>query len=298
MAPQGVWFPLGFPLQLTTNSAETVCAIEQSWGDGKQAFDARPLRLQVTVSAGGKSSEPAFHIDGHWLAIIADRENYAVADLEGLSAWCRVTSGTVADGAWFRWFFLDALILSLLAQKHTVPVHAGCVARAGSGVLLFGSSGAGKSTLAWACARAGWSLVGDDAAWLLPKTEPAIAIGRPQQVRLRPDAPRHFPELAGLEAKARPNGKMSIELRTREFPQVLTAGRTDIERVLFLERGEGAEMVPVARETAFEAMLRDCVPYRAEVHARHKETVSQLAKLPAFRLQYQSLDEALELLRC
>ena len=298
VAPQSVWYPLGFPLQLTTNSPEVLRAAGQSWGESEQAFDAQPLCLRVTVSPGEKAAGPAFHIDGHLLTIVGDRENYAIADLNGLSACCRVTAGTVADAAWFRWFFLDALILSLLAQKHTVPVHAGCVAREKSGVLLFGSSGAGKSTLAWACARAGWRLVGDDAAWLLPGAEPAMAIGRPQQVRLRPDAPRHFPELAGLAAKARPNGKMSIELRLCEFPDIRTAPRTEIERVVLLERGAGVGLIPIARETALQAMLRDCVPYREEVHARHKATVSKLADVPAFRLQYRSLDEALELLRC
>jgi len=294
-----VCHPLGFRVNLTTNSPEVVRAAGESWGAGGAGFESQPLQLRVLVSPGGKAAEPAFHVESHLLSIVSDRENYAVADLRALSGWCRVTSATVADSAWFRWFFLDALILSLLAQKHTVPVHAGCVARDGCGVLLFGSSGAGKSTLAWACARAGWSLVGDDASWLLPEANDPIAVGRPQQVRLRPDAPRHFPELAGMAAHARPNGKMSIELRTRDFPLVRTESRARVGRVVFLDRGHAAPgLIPVPREAALEGMLRDCVPYRDEVHARHVATVRRFADVPAFRLRYGSLGEALELLRC
>jgi len=293
-----VCYPLGFPVRLTSNSEAVVRAAEESWGGNKPLFETDALRLRVMVGAGAKAAEPAFHVERHLLSIVGDRENYAVADLRGLFGWCRVTEATAADGPWFRWFYLDAMILSLLAQRHTVPVHAGCVSREGSGVLLFGPSGAGKSTLSWACARAGWSLVGDDAAWLLPNARRPTALGRPQQVRLRPDAPRHFPELEGMQAHARPNGKMSIEIRTREFPQIRTAQHTAVERAVFLDRGDGVpSLTPVARETALEKMLRDCVPYRDEVHARHAAAVSRLADLPTFRLQYRSLDEALELLR-
>ena len=296
---RAVCYPLGFPVNLTTNSPDVLRAAEESWGSGGMEFEARPLRIRVMVGAGPKAADPVFHIEGHLFSIVSGRENYAVADLNALFAWCRVTAATVTDSAWFRWFFLDALILSLLAQRHTVPVHAGCVAREGSGVLLLGPSGAGKSTLSWACAREGWSFVGDDAAWLLPESEQPVAVGRPRQVRLRPDATRHFPELASMAAHARPNGKMSIEIRTRDFPGVRTASHAQVERVVFLERRDSSPgLIAMPKEDALEGVLRDCVPYRDEVHARHIATVRKLAALPAFRLQYRSLDEALELLRC
>jgi hypothetical protein len=289
--------PLGFRLNLITNSADVLRAAGESWGQSRQEFDGKPLDLRVVVSdVQIKAAKPRFEIERHLFSIISDRHNYAVADLNALYGACYVTQETVADQAWFRWFFLDAMVLSLLAQQHTVPVHAGCVSRDGAGTLLFGQSGAGKSTLSWACARAGWSLVGDDAAWLLPDTDQPTAIGRPQQVRLRPDAPRHFPELSGMATKARPNGKLSIELKTRDFPQIRTKSHTAVDRIVLLGRGDEPKLVPVSRDQALEAMLRDCVPYRDEVHARHVQTIERLADLPAWRLQYRTLDEALALL--
>jgi hypothetical protein len=286
-------YPLGFRVNLTTNSREVERAAEESWGSSRHEFEGKPLDLRITVTENGeRATDPSYRIERHLLSIVSDRANYAVADLERLVACCYVTSRTVADRPFFRWFFLDALILSLLAQKHTVPVHAGCVARRGAGVLLFGASGAGKSTLAWACARAGWSLVGDDAAWLLPET--AVAIGRPQQVRLRPDAPRHFPELAGLATQARPNGKLAIEIKPADFPGIRTATHAPVSRVVFLDRRDQSPgLVAVPQEAALDAMLRDCVPYRDEVHARHVATVAKLSHVPAHRLHYRTVDALL-----
>jgi len=289
-------YPLGFPVDLITNSTAVIDSAEDSWGSVEQQFEGRPLELRVDVGPGPKGREPSFRIERHLLSIVSDRSNYALADLDELFACCVVTEETVADRAWFRWFYLDAILLSMLAQRHTVPVHAGCVAGAGGGVLLFGSSGAGKSTLTWACARAGWTLVSDDAAWLLPGASQPTAVGRPQQVRLRPDAPRHFPELEGKQGQARPNGKVAIELRPREFPSIRTASRTAVNGVVFLDRGEGsAELAPMERDEALAKMLRDCVPYRDEVHARHAVTVARLADLPAWRMRYSGLDEGIAL---
>ena len=84
-------------------------------------------------------------------------------------------------------------------------------------ICLTGVSGSGKSSLAFACARAGWTFVSDDATWL-PIDEPAIAVGRPRHARFREDAPRLFPELARYAAEQRPNGKITIEAPLADFP--------------------------------------------------------------------------------
>ncbi|MDA0204716.1 MAG: hypothetical protein O2795_05130 [Acidobacteria bacterium] len=47
------------------------------------------------------------------------------------------------------------MVYCLLTEKHLPPIHTGCVALGGQGLLLVGDSGAGKSTLAFGCARLG-----------------------------------------------------------------------------------------------------------------------------------------------
>lgn len=86
-------------------------------------------------------------------------------------------------------------------------VHAGAVALDGRGVLLVGVGGRGKSTTALACARAGFSFLGDDLC--------IVEVGSPD-----PSAP---PRLHGIYATA----KLNRDSRTRlEAGDWLTLGVT------------------------------------------------------------------------
>jgi hypothetical protein len=172
------------------------------------------------------------------------------------------------------------------------------VARAGAGLLLCGESGAGKSTLAFACGRAGWTYVCDDCTWLLAGSSDRMAIGRPHQVRFRHDVTQHFPELAGHIARIRPNGKPSIEVPTSLFPHIATAARCPITGIVFLDRASGgpARAESIASGEAVDALFRDMPSYGEDVDPIHEGTVSALLGLPAWRLHYQSLEEALSLL--
>ncbi len=65
-------------------------------------------------------------------------------------------------------------------------------------VMLCGDSGAGKTTLSYACARAGWTYICDDASYLLNSGTDRTVMGTCNQVRFRPPAVELFPELLGL----------------------------------------------------------------------------------------------------
>src|SRR4029077_19439661 len=117
---------------------------------------------------GDLAPEPVFRGQGHNFSIVSDRDNFAFYDSGPMSGCCFVSEKTVQARSWFRYYFLETMVYMLLAQRYVVPVHAACVARDGSGVLLCGNSGAGKSTLSFACARAGWTFLTDESTWLLP----------------------------------------------------------------------------------------------------------------------------------
>ena len=186
----------------------------------------------------------------------------------------------------------------LLTQRYVVSLHAACVARDDAGILLCGKSGAGKSTLSFACARAGFTYLADDCTWILPGER--TAIGKPHQVRFRHDAARHFPEVEGYlaSASARPSGKLSIELPTSLFPGMVTAGRTPVRCLVFPDREGGgpARIERMSSEDAVTLLLADLPSYGAEVNAMHETTVRSLAALPAWRLTYRALDDAIRLL--
>jgi hypothetical protein len=285
-------------VNLLTNSQEVHAAAAESWGWYSPEFHRPPLEVRIIVrEAGELAPEPSFLTQAHLLTMVSDRDNLACVDCKSLLSYAFVSAKTAADHAWFRWFFLEPMVYFQLAQSYTVPIHAACIAREGRGILLSGTSGAGKSTLAFACARAGWTFVADDATSLLQESEDRIAIGKPHQARVRDDAPRLFPELEGYCTRARPNGKLSIEIPLDAFPRIQTALHCRIEAMVFLDRclaTPGLRNVPA--EEAAAALLADMPSYGAEVRARHERAVGRLLAVPAYSLRYERLEDAMKLL--
>ncbi len=276
------FFPLGFRLEIATNSREVLQAAAESWGAWRPGFDQAPVRLSVVVEPGGDApQEPVFRARGAQFAIVSGPADFAMYESQSLEGCCFVTERTAADHAWFRWYFLEALVYMLLAQRYVVPVHAACVARGGRGVLLCGASGAGKSSLAWACARTGWEFLSDDASFLLSDGPGRRVIGKPHQARFRLDAPSLFPELAGFAAGAHPGGKLSMEVPLAAFPQLKSAQECELASVVFLKRASTpARALRIEAEDAVERLLRDMPSYGDEVNAIHERAVERLPPSP------------------
>jgi len=294
------FYPAGFPLMLATNSEGVMDCARESWGEWNGDFDVRPLRISVVVDPGGAIAEaPAFRKHSHLLLFVSDSRNFASADTVTGEAAIYVTQATVADHTLFRWLFLDALAYMMLTNLYVVSLHAACVARDGEGLLLCGKSGAGKSTLAVAAARAGFTFLSDDCTWVRTGIDELFAIGKPHQVRLRGDAARHFPELAGFPARTLPNGKLSLEAPVSLLAGVRSARHARITKLVFLQREDGVPpaISSVNSEDAATMLLADLPSYGPEVNAAHERTVAQLAALPARRLAYSLLDDAIRLLR-
>ena len=295
----GTFFPLGFRVEIATNSRDVLEAAAESWGGYAPEYCYPPVELRVVVQpAGALAPEPVFRGQRRLFSIVADRDNYACYESGSLFGYCFVSQKTAADHAWFRFYFLETMAHMLLAQRWVMPVHAACVARDGTGVLLCGLSGAGKSTLAWACARAGWTYVTDDGTWLLTQMEDRTALGRCRSIRFRENAADLFPELGEYISRARPNGKISIEVALDAFPHIRTASRCRVGAVVLLDRRDGVETSaqPVAAAEAIERLLRDMPWYGDDVRAMYERTAGRLLEVPAYRLTYENLDQAVALL--
>ncbi len=295
----GAYHPLGYRAEVTTNSPDVLEAARESWGSYGPQFECEPVSLRIVVEAEGEhAEEPAFRQQGHLLSIVSDRSNFLVGDLQTLSGCGFIARKTALDHAWLRWFFLESMVQACLEQRYFAAVHAACVASNETGVLLCGTSGAGKSTLAYACARDGWTYLGDESVHLLLDAEPGAALGKPHQVRFRPDARFLFPELHSYPATMRPNGRVSLEVPMCELPQIRTASRCQIGCVVFLDRlpGKRARAEAVSEAEAMKALLRDKPFLGEELWARHKATVRRLTRVPAYRMEYDQLGPAVELL--
>jgi len=294
----GTYYPVGFRLDIATNSRDVLEAAAEAWGSFLPEYDAAPINLRISVQDGGDlAPEAVYRTQGGLFSIVSDRDNLACFDPRSMFGFCHLSAKTAADHAWFRWHFLEGIVYMMLAQERVTPVHAAGVERNGSGVLLCGNSGAGKSTLAYACARAGWTYIGDDSIMLLSNSDDRIGIGKPHQVRFCDDAPELFPELLPYTTRARPNGKIAMEVPTADFPQIRTAARCRIDAVVFLERRPGrAHVERIAQSEVLDGLLQEGPSYGEEVFARHRRAVRRLAGMPAYRMRYDTLDEAVSLL--
>jgi hypothetical protein len=191
-------------------------------------------------------------------------------------------------------FFLNASPLSHVATRFTTPIHAGCVSLNGKGVLLCGDSGAGKSSLSYACARAGWTFVSDDASYLLNGGDGRTVAGDCHHVRLRPTAADLFPEINGMKVTPRAAGKPSIILATAELPQLTCEPTARVDYMVFLNRRAAGppKLQPYSKEVA-RNFLRQVQYGGAESLAAQYREIERLLKVDVLELRYTEMDWAI-----
>lgn len=293
-------YPLGFPILAETNSPDVLEALQESWGRFEKAFDTNPLHLSVAVSADEQEESlppPVFRCRRHILSVYGNRANQAACDMAAGFACAWITESTARNRLYLRDAFTDALVYTMLHGLHLSAVHGACVSWNGCGVLLCGVSGAGKTSLAVACALRGWSLVCDDASYLVRNFRGATVIGNPYELRFKRDAARLFPLLSEHESVQRTNGKPTVFARPTDFPGIRTEVRADVQYLIFLNRKEGAEvrLTPVMDDIQERLKLPR---YGDEwMIAEQEECLRNLDRVRAYDFTYSEFDSAEESLR-
>ncbi|MCU1322808.1 MAG: HPr(Ser) kinase/phosphatase [Acidobacteriaceae bacterium] len=307
------FFPLGFELQIESNSEEILTAAQESWGE--QVSPITPsgyllkLRLGVLPS-GGALCPPATVVraNSHLLTILADQENFAVCDLRLGEAFGWISPSCLAHRSYLRYHFLEAIALCLLSGSHITPIHGAAISLNHRGLLLCGESGAGKSTLAYACARSGWTFTSDDASYLLwkqertsgeqhpldlPQEQPRVR-GNAYQVRFRPSARDLFPELEGRGLTPRTEGKPSIEVRTAELTRITIAPEASIHAIILLHRHDSAEvnLKRLTREDIEPYLEASLFPLEG-IRQLQASALEPLLRLPVYEIHYRDLAPAI-----
>jgi hypothetical protein len=290
------FYPLGFPLKLETNSAEVIAAASEGWGAFEQTFEQAPVRLCLGVHEGGGDALPLESVvrsREHVMSVIADPENFVICDFERGFGFGWVTERTAADHPLLRYRFLTSGGATLVEQRAFAALHGALVVRNGTGVMLCGESFAGKSTLAYACARAGWTYVSDDGTFLVRDGNDRYAVGDPHSIRLRPDAPELFPELADHLLTIRPNGKVAIEVRTRDLA-LATAPGCQVEHVVYLNREQPvrARLRPSSKDRMREEWSQHNVFGTKEHRAARQRCHERLLSARLWEMQYCDLADA------
>jgi hypothetical protein len=290
-------YPLGFPLDFETNSTDVMQAASERWGLFTQAFDETPIRFSLGVAPGESSEIPpqskVFSRE-HLMSITANSDNFAVMDFEKGYAFGWVTPAIAADYPVLRYRFLTGPILTMLAQRGLAPMHGALVSRNGCGVAFLGESFAGKSTLAYACARAGWTFLSDDSTHLVRNRSDRYAIGDPYSMRFREDAKTLFPELADQLVVVRPNGKIGIEIFTRELP-IETARGCTIDHIVFLNRNDSgaARLRRYSKNDAMASCEQHVSFGTADVRAAQLRCYQRLLEAGIWELHYSDFDDAI-----
>jgi hypothetical protein len=297
-----MFYPLGFPTEFRTNSAEVMSQAGELWSKFEKRFDTTPVRIDVHVVDGGGEQCPPTPENRFTLPLlitVADQDNYSVANLDQSSTQITISRETERHAAYFQYFFLHAAPMCHIATRYATPVHAGCVQLDGRGLLLCGDSGAGKSSLSYACARAGWTYITDDATFLLSEDSQAgesrLVTGNCHQVRFRPSAAELFPEVEGLDLTPRATGKPSIELLTAPMKNIVCAQTADIDYLVFLNRrAPGPPELRRYRTDVARYFLRQVLYGSAESLAVQYQAIERLLTAEIFELRYTDLDWAVD----
>lgn len=297
---KAVFYPYGFPAEVRTNSDLVLNLYEELWGRFEQQHDTEPIQCHVQLVESDSVEcppAPTYRLMQPLMICVADVDNYGVVDLEACRIKITISRAAVRYPLYAQYFLLGTPGCCV-ATRYSTPVHAGCVALDGRGVLLCGDSGAGKSTLSYACARAGWTYVADDGSFLLNGGTERKVTGESYKVRFRPSAVELFPELEGLDITPRAAGKPSIELTTAPMIQFVRAQTTRVDFLVFLNRSAGGppQLVPYRRDVARQ-FLRQTLYGTAETLAVQYAAIERLLAAEVFELRYSDLNWAVDRLQ-
>lgn len=303
---EATFYPFGFPVRVRSNSETVIAIADAEWHAWQPAFDDPPIELLFHVVPNRDYFGPptsTFRANKHRFVVSTDSHNTAIGNTRNRKASATLQQRVVDDRPFFVYHFLDAMAFQLITSLNFTPMHGSTVARNGHGVLMTGDSGEGKSSLSYACARRNWTFVSDDASHLLRRSaSERLIVGAPHHIRLRPDARQLFPELAAFEPTLRGNGKLSLQIPTREL-SIATAPSAPIDSIVLPHRVSPAHpKAPARLEKIGKDLVREyCAqwfyhwdpPILAEQQAAFEEMLKGARTLS---LEYSDLDAAVDAL--
>lgn len=298
MPLERTYYPLGFPVNIATNSEDVLRAADRNWGAFQRMFSTRPLQLRIGVLESDDEFqlvEPVLRCQRHLLMKVGTMRDFAVCDLRQGFALCWVSAATARNHAYLHTHYIEGTAFWALHTNHLTPIHAACVSLNGKGILFCGESEAGKSSLAYACARSGWTFITDDLSELVRGWKTLSVLGNPHRFRMRESAAAMFPELHTVPITNRANSERAIELYTAEWPNLITAPHSPVDYILFLHRVPLARpsLVPFSKEKALRWFEQVLVMGDDEFKNTQAKSLRRLLSAQILEFRYSDMDSAI-----
>lgn len=296
------YYPMGFPLDLATNSEDILAAADRIWAQFPATSREGTVTLRVVVEDRDARVPPLPVMPrgrNHLVSMVHGPDNFAVCDLAGSFTFACLTRDVARDHAWVRYHFLEPAGCMMIDAAHLSPVHASCVAIDGRAAVLCGDGGAGKTSLAYACARKGWTYLSDDATHIVRDRADRTVVGRPFRIRFRESARLLFPELNRFTPERRPNGKLDIEVETGVLGMAV-ALESRAAQVVFLNRQNEpiqARIDPFPRTEATRRLQNLTCYGDDRVRSEQNHALAEFLRAPIVELTYNDLDGAERALR-
>lgn len=293
---EGMFFPLGFPLRVRTNSREVLRQCAVKWGMFTQRVEDRPIEAEIYV-VESDSDEcpplPKWHFIGNTLLGGADFQNVCTADFPWGKTRMVISSALLKHPHYFDQSFLEIVPACQLCTRFATPIHAACVVLDGRGILLCGDSGAGKTTLAYGCALAGWQFVADDTSYVLHSESQRRVLGNCHNVRFRSSAVDIFPELTGAKPTPRMSGKPTVELPTAKL-DLRTTESTQVDFIVYINRwqSDSVDLIPYSKDAA-RRYMRQVLFGEPETKVIRHAAVERLLSAEVLELRYKHLESGI-----
>src|SRR5205823_4570358 len=108
-----------------------------------------------------------------------------------------------------------------------------------------------------------------------------------------PDVKSLFPELENWPAELRLNGKLGVEVLTKQLDGITTADGCAIDHIVFLNRHEPSpKLVPYDGETALSWFEQFSCYGSERIRELQRKAYLRLIRARMWELRYRSLDEA------
>ena len=255
------------------------------------------VRLVLTPASGAAARAPREPpavrplASGALLCGAMDRANFVALTPRQRAALVVVAHEMLRYPYHVRYELLEFAVYVLAARaQRLVPLHAACLGRDDTGVLLMGASGAGKSTVVLHGLLAGLDFLAEDSVLVRP--DGLLATGVANFVHLRRDSLRFLAraERATLLRRAVPirrrSGVEKLEVDLRRLPCRLARAPLTIRALVFLSarRARGRALLAPLPRQAVLTRLAAGQRYAAQ-QPGWRAFRSRIARLPAYELR-------------